>query len=164
MQIKTPQDIYHATAGKIGRLLKLTCELFSQEGEDDFVKIWKNFEIPKRIKLKNNEAATIRQRIDVARISLVLKAIISCWVQVAKTMKAVFNKEFTLDSYEELQLCLKEEFLILPKVFASFVNLPNIHINMHLLMHAKTFGTLVNSQVGIKEMVHRIFKGMQMEV
>ncbi|UZO17889.1 uncharacterized protein OCT59_009221 [Rhizophagus irregularis] len=118
----------------------------------------------KESSLKNNEAATIRQRIDVARISLVLKAIISCWVQVAKTMKAVFNKEFTLDSYEELQLCLKEEFLILPKVFASFVNLPNIHINMHLLMHAKTFGTLVNSQVGIKEMVHRIFKGMQMEV
>ncbi|GET56405.1 hypothetical protein GLOIN_2v1790940 [Rhizophagus irregularis DAOM 181602=DAOM 197198] len=194
--LQMPQDIYHATAGKIGRLLKLTCELFSQEGEDDFVKIWKNFEIPKKwsrlpnpishynsfmmsdllrlamimpfllnrflkeSSLKNNEAATIRQRIDVARISLVLKAIISCWVQVAKTMKAVFNKEFTLDSYEELQLCLKEEFLILPKVFASFVNLPNIHINMHLLMHAKTFGTLVNSQVGIKEMVHRIFKGM----
>ncbi|GET49913.1 hypothetical protein GLOIN_2v1790940 [Rhizophagus irregularis DAOM 181602=DAOM 197198] len=194
--LQTPQDIYHATAGKIGRLLKLTCELFSQEGEDDFVKIWKNFEIPKKwsrlpnpishynsfmmsdllklamimpfllnrflkeSSLKNNEAATIRQRIDVARISLVLKAIISCWVQVAKTMKAVFNKEFTLDSYEKLQLCLKEEFLILPKVFASFVNLLNIHINMHLLMHAKTFGTLVNSQVGIKEMVHRIFKGM----
>ncbi|UZO06508.1 uncharacterized protein OCT59_026827 [Rhizophagus irregularis] len=180
--LQTPQDIYHATAGKIGRLLKLTCELFSQEGEDDFVKIWKNFEIPKKwsrlpnpishynsfmmsdllklamimpfllnrflkeSSLKNNEAATIRQRIDVARISLVLKAIISCWVQVAKTMKAVFNKEFTLDSYEKLQLCLKEEFLILPKVFASFVNLLNIHINMHLLMHAKTFGTLVNSQ------------------
>ncbi|GET57157.1 hypothetical protein GLOIN_2v1790940 [Rhizophagus irregularis DAOM 181602=DAOM 197198] len=173
--LQMPQDIYHATAGKIGRLLKLTCELFSQEGEDDFAKIWKNFEIPKKLamimpfllnrflkesSLKNNEAATIRQRIDVVRISLVLKAIISCWVHVAKTMKAVFNKEFTLDSYEELQLCLKEEFLILPKVFASFVNLPNIHINMHLLMHAKTFGTLVNSQVGIKEMVHRIFKGM----
>ncbi|CAB5307939.1 unnamed protein product [Rhizophagus irregularis] len=31
---------------------------------------------------------------------------------------------------------------------------------MHLLMHAKTFGTLINTQVGIKEMVHRIFKGM----
>ncbi|CAB4398578.1 unnamed protein product [Rhizophagus irregularis] len=46
--LQTPQDIYHATAGKIGRLLKLTCELFSQEGEDDFVKIWKNFEIPKK--------------------------------------------------------------------------------------------------------------------
>ncbi|UZO29363.1 uncharacterized protein OCT59_022842 [Rhizophagus irregularis] len=33
---------------KIGRLLKLTCELFSREGEDNFIEIWKNFEIPKR--------------------------------------------------------------------------------------------------------------------
>ena len=31
---------------------------------------------------------------------------------------------------------------------------------MHLLMHAKTFGTLTNTQVGIKEMVHHIFKRM----
>lgn len=29
---------------------------------------------------------------------------------------------------------------------------------MHLLMHAKTYGTLINTQVGIKEMVHRTFK------
>ncbi|GET53844.1 hypothetical protein GLOIN_2v1790940 [Rhizophagus irregularis DAOM 181602=DAOM 197198] len=46
--LHTPQDVYHATAGKIWRLLKLTCELFSQEEEDNFIKIWKNFEIPKR--------------------------------------------------------------------------------------------------------------------
>lgn len=26
--------------------------------------------------------------------------------------------------------------------------------------HAKTYGTLINTQVGIKEMVHRIFKAM----
>jgi len=31
---------------------------------------------------------------------------------------------------------------------------------MHLLLHAKTYGTLINTQCGIKEMVHRIFKGM----
>lgn len=31
---------------------------------------------------------------------------------------------------------------------------------MHLMMHAKTYGTLCNTQVGIKEMVHRIFKGI----
>ncbi|GES84645.1 hypothetical protein GLOIN_2v1790377 [Rhizophagus clarus] len=36
--LQTPQDVYHATAGKIGRLLKLTCELFSQKGEDEFIK------------------------------------------------------------------------------------------------------------------------------
>lgn len=45
--LQTPQDIYHATAGKIGRLLKLTCELFSKEGEKDFINIWKTFEKPK---------------------------------------------------------------------------------------------------------------------
>jgi hypothetical protein len=150
--LQTPQDIYHATAGKIGRLLKLTCELFSREGEEDFIKIWKNFEIPKKwsrlpnpithhnsfmmsdllrlamimpfllnqflkeSSFKRNEAANIQQRIGATRISSVPKNIVSCWVHVAKTMKAVFNKEFTSDSYEELQQCLKEEFLILPKV------------------------------------------------
>ncbi len=46
--LQTPQDVYHTTAGKIGRLLKLTCELFSQEGEDEFVRTWKDFEKPKR--------------------------------------------------------------------------------------------------------------------
>ena len=46
--LQTPQDVYHATAGKIGCLLKLTCELFSQEGEDEFVRTWKDFEKPKR--------------------------------------------------------------------------------------------------------------------
>jgi len=35
-----------------------------------------------------------------------------------------------------------------------------LHINVHLLMHARTYGTLVNTQVGIKEMVHHIFKAM----
>ncbi|UZO19646.1 uncharacterized protein OCT59_010926 [Rhizophagus irregularis] len=29
--LQTLQNVYHATAGKIGRLLKLTCELFSRE-------------------------------------------------------------------------------------------------------------------------------------
>ncbi|UZO19132.1 uncharacterized protein OCT59_010432 [Rhizophagus irregularis] len=37
--LQTLQDVYHATAGKIGRLLKLTCELFSREGEDNFIEI-----------------------------------------------------------------------------------------------------------------------------
>ena len=46
--LQTPQDVYHATAGKIGRLLKLTCELFSREGEDDFIEVWKEFEKPKK--------------------------------------------------------------------------------------------------------------------
>ncbi|GES98498.1 hypothetical protein GLOIN_2v1790377 [Rhizophagus clarus] len=60
-------------------------------------------------------------------------------------------KNFTLDSYDELQKCLEEEMKILPKVFPEFANLPNLHINIHLLVHARTYGTLINTQVGIKE-------------
>jgi len=52
--LQSPQDAYHAIAGKIGRLLKLTCKLFSQEGENDFIKIWKTFEKPKNwVRLPN---------------------------------------------------------------------------------------------------------------
>ena len=45
--LQTPQDVYHATAGKIGRLLKLTCGLFSKKGEEDFIINWKTFKKPK---------------------------------------------------------------------------------------------------------------------
>src|SRR6266542_5384935 len=117
-----PQDIYHSITRKIRYLLKLTCKLFSWEGEDDFIKIWKNFEIPKKwshlpnpishyksfimtdllklamimpfllnqflkeSSLKHNKAVAIQQKIDAARINLVPKTIVSCWVYVAKTM------------------------------------------------------------------------------
>lgn len=38
----------------------------------------------------------------------------------------------------------------------SFENFPNLH----LVDHARNYGTCVNMAVGIKEMVHRIFKGI----
>ncbi|GES72475.1 hypothetical protein GLOIN_2v1790377 [Rhizophagus clarus] len=116
--LQTPQDVYHATAGKIGRLLKLT---FLETSS-----------------LKENESRSILRRIQESRINMA--------------------KNFTLDSYDELQKCLEEEMKILPKVFPEFANLPNLHINIHLLVHARTYGTLINTQVGIKEMVHQIFK------
>ncbi|GET65501.1 hypothetical protein GLOIN_2v1487024 [Rhizophagus irregularis DAOM 181602=DAOM 197198] len=90
--------------------------------------------------LKENESRSILRRIQESRINMA--------------------KNFTLDSYDELQKCLEEEMKILPKVFPEFANLPNLHINIHLLVHARTYGTLINTQVGIKEMVHRIFKAM----
>ncbi|GES91353.1 hypothetical protein GLOIN_2v1790377 [Rhizophagus clarus] len=84
--LQTPQDVYHATAGKIGRLLKLTCELFSQKGEDEFIKAWKNFEKPKKMvsfaksnyfletsSLKENESRSILRRIQESRINMAKK-------------------------------------------------------------------------------------------
>ncbi|GBC28978.2 hypothetical protein GLOIN_2v1487024 [Rhizophagus irregularis DAOM 181602=DAOM 197198] len=110
--------------------------------------------------LKENESRSILRRIQESRINMAKNVIIACWVYVAKTMRIVFESKFTLDSYDELQKCLEEEMKILPKVFPEFANLPNLHINIHLLVHARTYGTLINTQVGIKEMVHRIFKAM----
>ena len=157
--LQTPQDVYHATAGKIGRLLMLTCGSFSREGESDFIKTWKDFEIPKKwsrlpnpishnasfmmsdylrlamimpyilhrflkvSSLKENYVNTIKERTKALRVDLVPKSIISCWVHVAKTMKAVFSSEFTVDDYEELEKCLREELIILPKVITNFENL-----------------------------------------
>jgi hypothetical protein len=40
------------------------------------------------------------------------------------------------------------------------VSLPNLHACYHLFQHARTFGTLTNTEVGVKEMVHRIFKNI----
>jgi hypothetical protein len=150
--LQTPQDVYHAVAGKIKCLLRLTCELFSQEGEKDFLKFWKIFEKPrkwsrlpnpishrdsfmmsdylrlamimpfilnqflKESSIKNNELTTIKQRIQANRSNLVIRSIISCWVHIAKTMKVIFSSEFTLNEYEKLQKCLKEELEFLPKV------------------------------------------------
>jgi hypothetical protein len=153
--LQSPQDIYHATAGKIGRLLKLTCELFSREGERDFINTWKHFEKPKKwtslpnpishhasfmmsdylrlamimpyilnrflkvSSLKENEIETIKSRIGAPRVDLIPKTIVSCWTHVAMTMKSVFSSEFTVDGYEDLKKCLKEELTILPKVITN---------------------------------------------
>src|ERR1044071_10502768 len=42
----------------------------------------------------------------------------------------------------------------------SFQNLPNLHISRHLIDHARQYSTCVNTSVGIKEMVHRLFKSI----
>ena len=47
--LQTPQDIYYATTEKTGRFFNLTCELFSKEGESDFIKSWKDKTILKKI-------------------------------------------------------------------------------------------------------------------
>ncbi|CAG8646863.1 20092_t:CDS:2 [Gigaspora margarita] len=39
-------------------------------------------------------------------------------------------------------------------------NLPNLHISCHLVDYARQYATCVNSAIGTKEMVHRIFKAI----
>ncbi|UZO16278.1 uncharacterized protein OCT59_007667 [Rhizophagus irregularis] len=45
--LQSPQDVYHATAGKVLRLLKMTIESFTLEGKSAFLANWKTFEYPR---------------------------------------------------------------------------------------------------------------------
>ncbi|GES78789.1 hypothetical protein GLOIN_2v1790377 [Rhizophagus clarus] len=124
--LQTPQDVYHATARKIGRLLKLTCKLFSQKGEDEFIKAWKNFEKPKKWShlpnpISHNASFMMS---DYLRLAMIMPFILNSFLETSslkenesrtKTMRMVFESKFTLDSYDELQKCLEEEMKILPK-------------------------------------------------
>jgi hypothetical protein len=44
--LQTPHDIYHAIAGKILRLMDCTFNMLNPTGNREFVKIWKEFEMP----------------------------------------------------------------------------------------------------------------------
>src|SRR5260364_351776 len=51
------------------------------------------------------------------------------------------------------------DFISVIKLFPDdFKNLPNLHINFHLIQNCKNYATLVNSNCAVKEMVHKIFK------
>ncbi|CAB4386791.1 unnamed protein product [Rhizophagus irregularis] len=86
--------------------------------------------------------------------------IVTYWKVVVETMVLVFKKSYNTDDYILLQKCLKKEMEILSQVFEDFVNLPNLNASFHLLKNAKTYATLLNSAVGVKEIVHKIFKGI----
>ena len=45
--LQSPQDVYHATAGKILRFLKITIDAFSPDGKVAFITTWKLFEYPR---------------------------------------------------------------------------------------------------------------------
>ena len=66
--------------------------------------------------LKESDAESIKERIEASHITSVPKSIITCWVHTAKTMKAVFSSEFTMEDYQVLQKHLQDELTLLPKV------------------------------------------------
>ncbi|RIA88708.1 hypothetical protein C1645_825996 [Glomus cerebriforme] len=83
--LQTSQDIYYATVDKIGCLLKLTCELFSQEEENDFIKIWKNFEKPKIWShipnpISHNESFMMS---DYLQLAMIIPFILNCFLKIS---------------------------------------------------------------------------------
>ena len=57
--LQSPQDVYHLTAGKVLRLLKITIEALSPEGKSKFIIVWKSFEYPKAWKKLPNPISHI---------------------------------------------------------------------------------------------------------
>ncbi|KAF0551527.1 hypothetical protein F8M41_023288 [Gigaspora margarita] len=93
--------------------------------------------------------------------NLAVSRLCTCWTIEAKVLKLAFSLSMTKNSYQKLQELFESECKMLLQLFPNnFTNLPNLHVNLHLPQHARNFATLVNTSVGIKEMVHRIFKTM----
>ncbi|RHZ89927.1 hypothetical protein Glove_9g378 [Diversispora epigaea] len=89
---------------------------------------------------------------------VVPKKIIEVWSKMAICTKTIFSLSFLNDDYKKLEILLQEERDLLIKIFPEFKNLPNMHINFHLIQHALSYANLINISVGVKEMVYRIFK------
>ncbi|CAB4412440.1 unnamed protein product [Rhizophagus irregularis] len=105
--------------------------------------------------LKQRSIDELQENLSV-NSGLVINRLIQCWAIVAKCARFCFNLSFNDESYETLNSLLKQEIILLTKMFPqNFTHLPNLHINAHLQCHAKTFATLVNSAVGIKEMTKK---------
>ncbi|RIB00038.1 hypothetical protein C2G38_2130544, partial [Gigaspora rosea] len=110
--------------------------------------------------IKNTEINILKERLNESHTLIPIK-LIECWTTVSKALKITFSKSFTQEEYKILQNILNDEINILILIFPNiFKNLPNVHIKMHLFQHARNFGTLVNTAVGIKELVHKTFKNM----
>ncbi|CAG8817683.1 23954_t:CDS:2, partial [Racocetra persica] len=162
---QSPHDVYHATSGKVLKLLKMTIDAFSLEGKSAFIafhnvgllKIGNVFPfiINKLLKsqyFKQSEIYKLQQRLDISRNDLAIKVWLKCWLIVSKTMAISFKKYFTEEDYVELQECLENERKILAQSFEDFENLPNLHINFHMTQHARNYANLLNIGVGTKEM------------
>ncbi|RHZ76477.1 hypothetical protein Glove_197g66 [Diversispora epigaea] len=72
--------------------------------------------------------------------------------------KTIFSLSFLNDDYKKLEILLQEKHNLLIKIFPEFKNLPNMHINFHLIQHALSYANLINIYIGVKEMVHQTFK------
>ncbi|HEX7870356.1 MAG TPA: hypothetical protein VF455_09595 [Chryseobacterium sp.] len=83
--LQTPHDVYHATAGKIARLLKLTINLFSLEGQRMFTKTWKEFEHPKQWSRLPNPISHYESFMmsDYLRLSMVMPFILNRFLKTS---------------------------------------------------------------------------------
>ncbi|POG57104.1 hypothetical protein GLOIN_2v1791717 [Rhizophagus irregularis DAOM 181602=DAOM 197198] len=117
--------------------------------------------------LKREVLTNMKERMNLQSYRHVINKIIKCWVQFSLTTRMVFSKTLMKVDYETIQKMLELECKMLLEVFPEqFSGLPNLHINRHIVAHAKTYGTALNTSVSVKEMQdiqfeHIIGQGIQ---
>ncbi|CAG8758812.1 42705_t:CDS:10, partial [Gigaspora margarita] len=143
-------------------------------GENNFIKYWKHFEVPAKWSRLPNPISHRHSFMisDILRILMIFPFILrrflktndvkTNFLEETKTSKKAFSLAINrTDGYIQLQKALNKELRILINLFPdNFQNLPNLHINRHIVDHACQYSTCVNTAVGMKEMVHQIFKSI----
>ncbi|KAF0514529.1 hypothetical protein F8M41_017575 [Gigaspora margarita] len=183
--LQSPHDIYHATASKVLRFLKITIDALSSEGKSAFIIFWKLFDYPKDWQklpnpishidsfmmsdclqlamivpfifnrflkpqhFKKTELTLFQQQVGLSRNDLAVKHWLKYWILVAKTMSIAFKHSFLKDDYINLHECLDNERKVLSQAFKDFENLPNLHVNFHLVQYAKNYATLLNTDLDL---------------
>ncbi|PKY61391.1 hypothetical protein RhiirA4_486295 [Rhizophagus irregularis] len=96
---------------------------------------------------KKLELALFQRRTGVSRSDLAVNLWVKCWVLMARTMTIAFKHSFTEEDYIQLHECLDSERKLFSQAFEDFENLPNLHVNYHLLLHARNYATLLNTGI-----------------
>ncbi|CAG8853274.1 28400_t:CDS:2, partial [Gigaspora margarita] len=101
----TPQDVYHAIAGKVARFLDCTCLILTSQGENNLIKHWKYFKVPAKWSRLPNP---------ISHSHSFMMSDFLPWVISAKVSKKVFSLVIDRqDGYVQLQKALDEELNIL---------------------------------------------------
>ncbi|CAB4421621.1 unnamed protein product [Rhizophagus irregularis] len=99
-----------------------------------------------RSTIKSEYLTATKERLSLPHQNSVIKKLVKTWALVAKASKEVFsNIILRSEYYDNLTQALNNEHHALLEMFpASFENLPNLHINRHLVDHARNYGTCIN--------------------
>ncbi|CAG8790360.1 35561_t:CDS:2, partial [Racocetra persica] len=171
--LNTPQDAYHAIAGKVARLLDCTCTILALHGENNLINHWRNFEVP--IQWSHLPNPITHQHSFMISDNLKILMIFPFILKRCLTINSV-KKDFLKSTCDRLHFSHRSEVLsyiihtwVLSAKAAKEAFSLTIHGLMNILTYklfwimidyARQYTTCINTAVGTKEIVHRIFKAI----
>lgn len=92
--LQSPHDVYHVTAGKVLRFLKITIDSLSPEGKVEFISFWKSFEYPRRWQKLPNSISHIDSFMmsDCLRLAMMLPFILNRFLKTKHFKQSELDK------------------------------------------------------------------------